>query len=254
MKPVVIFHHVPHELAGTLADALGAAGLRSEYVPLYGAAPPQPDLDRLAGLVVLGGPMNVDQTDEYPFLVPEVAWIRQATEARLPVLGVCLGAQLLAKALGAKVWQNPVKEIGWYPLELTPAAAVDPLFAGCLNAPGGGSPARAKTLQVFQWHGDTFDLPPGAVHLARSAACQHQAFRHGESAYGLQFHLEMTAEMIEDWLGNADNSRELAALDYIDPEAIRRQTPLELPTLQAVAARVFGQFATMCRRPSEKPG
>lgn len=248
MKPVLIFHHVPHEMAGTVADALDAAGLTAEYTLLYEAVPKRLDMTSVAGLVVLGGPMNVDETDEYPFLVPEVTWIREAVEARVPVLGVCLGAQLLAKALGAKVWHNHVKEIGWYPVELTPLAAADPLFAGCLDGMAGGSPTADGTFEVFQWHGDTFDLPPGAVHLARSAACENQAFRLGDSAYALQFHLEMTAEMIEDWLGNAENCRELAALDYIEPETIRRETPEQLPALQNIAARVFGRFAAMCCR------
>ena len=106
----------------------------------------------------------------------------------LPVLGICLGSQLLAKTLGARVYPNHVKEIGWYPVELTPAAADDPLFA------------QSGTRTMFQWHGDTFDLPSGAVHLARSPACENQAFRYGRRAYGLQFHIEMTAAMIDDWL------------------------------------------------------
>ena len=106
--------------------------------------------------------------------------------ADLPVLGICLGAQLLAKTLGARVYPNRVKEIGWYPIELTPAAADDPLFA------------QSGAQTVFQWHGDTFDLPAGAVHLARSPLCENQAFRYGHNAYGLQFHIEMTAAMIDD--------------------------------------------------------
>ena len=150
----------------------------------------------------------------YPFLADEVRWLRQAVEADLPVLGVCLGAQLLAKALGSRVFANRVKEIGWYEVELLPEAADDPLFCDV------ASPAT-----VFHWHGDTFDLPRGAVQLARSSQCENQAFRFGPSAYGLQFHLEMTAEMIDDWLCEANNCGELAGLDYIDPAAIRRQTP-----------------------------
>jgi GMP synthase (glutamine-hydrolysing) len=99
---------------------------------------------------------------------------------------------------------------------------------------------------MFQWHGDTFDLPAGTVHLARSRWCENQAFRYGQSAYGLQFHIEMTATMIHEWLTVPDNCRELAELDYIDPRKIRMQTPRELPKLQALAAEVFGHFAQMC--------
>ncbi len=150
-------------------------------------------------------------------------------------MGICLGSQLLAKTLGAKVYPGRRKEIGWYSVELTAAAADDRLFA------------QSGVRTVFQWHGDTFDLPAGAVHLARSPVCENQAFRYGSNAYGLQFHIEMTAAMIDDWLTEAGNCRELAELDYIDPRSIRAQTGEELPRLQALAADVLGRFAEMCQ-------
>ena len=231
---VLILRHAPHESGGTLETALQSAGLAYQYIDLYQAIPPRLPLDQAAGLVVLGGPMNVDEVDRYPFLLHDVLWIQQAVEGRLPVLGVCLGAQLLAKALGARVYPNGVKEIGWYSIEMTPAATEDPVFA------------HGGTQTVFQWHGDTFDLPSGAVHLARSPLCENQAFRYGPNAYGLQFHVEMTAAMIDAWLGEPGNCGELAELDYIDPEAIRNQTPRELPRLQALAGQMLGRFARMC--------
>ena len=237
MTPIPILRHVPHEPAGTLEDALAAAGLEFRYVDLFDATPTaaQLDLDRAPGLVVMGGPMNVDQTERYPFLAAEVGFIRRALDLRLPMLGICLGAQLLAKSAGARVFPNRVKEIGWYSIDLAPAAAADPLFAGC-----------GQSLGVFQWHGDTFDLPSGAVHLAASPLCPQQAFRAGPCAYGLQFHLEMTAAMIEDWLGEPGNCGELAALDYIDAEAIRAAAPQRLPALEVLARQVFGRFAALC--------
>ena len=140
--------------------------------------------------------MNVDEVEKYPHLAQEVEWIKQALAAGLPTLGICLGAQLLAKALGAKVYPNRVKEIGWYSAELTPHADRDPLFEG------GG-----KQITVFHWHGDTFDLPPGTVRLAESKLCRNQAFRYGRSAYGLQFHIEMTAELIDSWLAGIGELR-----------------------------------------------
>jgi GMP synthase (glutamine-hydrolysing) len=234
-QTVLILRHMPHEPGGTLETALTNAGLAFRYVDLYREIPADLPFDQAAGLIVLGGAMNVDEVEKYPFLARDVQWIEQAVESRLPMLGICLGAQLLAKTLGAKVYANRRKEIGWCPLKLLPAAADDPLFA------------QSGTRIVFQWHGDTFDLPAGAIHLARSPWCENQAFRYGPAAYGLQFHIEMTAGMIEDWLTEPGNCRELAALDYVDPQNIRAQTPQELPRLQAMAAEVLGRFAQMCR-------
>jgi GMP synthase (glutamine-hydrolysing) len=233
-KNVLILRHMPHEPGGTLETAFDLAGLRFQYFDLHQTVPDRLPLETACGLVALGGPMNVDEVERYQFLKLDVQWIEQALAAKLPFLGICLGSQLLAKTLGARVYPNRVKEIGWYPVELTSAAAVDPLFA------------QRGTRSMFQWHGDTFDLPAGTVHLARSRWCENQAFRYGQSAYGLQFHIEMTATMIHEWLTVPDNCRELAELDYIDPRKIRMQTPHELPKLQALAAEVFGHFAQMC--------
>jgi GMP synthase (glutamine-hydrolysing) len=238
-KPVLIIRQVAHEAAGTLENALAKARVEFQYLDLFHEYPYTFDCERYTGVVVMGGPMNVDEVEKHPFLGDEIRWIRQTIEAEIPLLGICLGSQLLAKACGAKVYPGPVKEIGWYPLELTIAAAADRLFAGC-----------GPKMTVFQWHGDTFDLPPGAVHLAQSPLCRNQAFRMGPSAYGLQFHIEMTSEMIEDWLTDSGNSGELASLDYIDPKLIRQKTPQELPGLQTLADIVLGRFAALCRERS----
>jgi len=237
MSPTVfLLRHVPHEGAGTLETALVRAGLDVRYVDLFQCALEPPPLGRAAGMVVLGGPMNVDEVERYPFLKLDVAWIQEAIERRVPLLGICLGAQLLAKALGSRVYPNPVKEIGWDRVDLTPAAAEDALFA------------RTGRLSVFQWHGDTFDLPDGAVLLAHGTACRHQAFRFGATAYGFQFHLEMTAAMIANWLAEPSNATDLSAIAGVDPvEKIRRLTPTRLPAMQTLAAEVFGRFGRMCR-------
>jgi GMP synthase (glutamine-hydrolysing) len=173
-----------------------------------------------------------------------VRWLERAAEARLPVLGVCLGAQLLAKATGSKVYPNEIKEIGWYEVQLLPEADDDPLFGG-IAKPQADS---IRQLTVFQWHGDTFDLPNGAVRLARSEQCENQAFRYGAAAFGLQFHLEVTAEIIESWLCDGGNCGELAGLSYIEPAAIRRETPGKLPGMERLGRVVFDRFVELCKR------
>jgi GMP synthase (glutamine-hydrolysing) len=230
-RDVLILRHMLQESAGTLEAALARAGLNCRYIDLFREVPERLPLDQAAGMIVLGGPMNVDEVDKYPFLKLDVQWIRQALDARLPLLGICLGAQLLAKTLGSQVYRNPVKEIGWYRADWLPPAADDPLFA------------QTGTSRVFQWHSDTFILPKDAVLLAQGSSCRNQAFRWGTNAYGLQFHIEMTAEMIEQWLVQA---RERNELNYAGVSAIRLQTPMFLPEMQQLAADVFDRFARLC--------
>jgi len=138
-------------------------------------------------IVILGGPMSVNDTAEYPYLREEVELIRKALSSGKKLLGICLGAQLMAKALNSKVFPGDVKEIGWYPVELTEEAREDEIFS-----------RFPQSFEVFQWHGETFDLPPGTVHIAQSQFYPNQAFRIGKS-YALQFHFEVTAEMVKDW-------------------------------------------------------
>jgi GMP synthase (glutamine-hydrolysing) len=148
-----------------------------------------PKLDHFTHIVILGGPMNVYEEDLYPFLRDEDLFIKEAVQRGKFILGICLGAQLIAKALGAKVFKAPVKEIGWYDVSLTEIGANDPLFSNL-----------SKIFPVFQWHGDTFEIPKGGKLLVTSTSVPHQAFRYGENTYGLQFHLEVTEEMIHEWM------------------------------------------------------
>jgi len=146
------------------------------------------------GLVLLGGPMNVDQTDAFPFLKEEIRLLGQALRRQLPALGICLGAQLLAQAAGGSVRHGPSPEIGWFPIRLTSEGRKDPLFSGL-----------PEKFMTFHWHGDTYELPSKAAHLASSERYAQQAFRIGERAYGVQFHGEVTPEMVEQWAGESSS-------------------------------------------------
>ncbi len=184
----VVLQHVHYEGPGAIAAAVREAGAQLEVVRIDNADPvPDPDAaGALAGLVVMGGPMGVH--DDLPWLEPERALLRAAVEAGRPVLGVCLGAQQLAAALGAAVVAGPEPECGVGEVHLTPEAFVDPVFG----------PAPTP-LPCVHWHGDTFALPDGAVRLAGNAAYENQAFRFGTRAYGLQFHVEVTASLVGHW-------------------------------------------------------
>lgn len=231
-KRLLVFQHVPHEILGTLHPMLKNAGFRIRYVNFGRPDQTIPTLRNYDGLVVLGGPMNVDQTDEYPYLAPEVEAIEEFVRMDVPVLGICLGSQLIAKALGACVRKNPRKEIGWYDLSTTAEGKKDPLL-------GGFGPVE----KVFQWHGDTFDVPSGAARLAESPLCANQAFRYGDKVYGFQFHLEVDEPMIERWLVAPVNRKEIEELgDEVSPDVIRSQTPGYMKGLTKLSERTFGGF------------
>jgi GMP synthase-like glutamine amidotransferase len=234
MKPVLVLRHTPHCPLGSIATFLADGGLDYRYVDLFADVPRRLPLEESSGLVVLGGPMSVNDTDQYPFLLPELVWIKEAVDQQVPTLGVCLGAQLLAKSLGERVYPNHRKEIGWFDIELLPSAADDALLGGC----------RAVET-VFQWHGDTFDLPSGAVHLAMSPACPNQAFRCGPCAYGVQFHVEMTPELMAEWFDEPDLHSQIG--NHADPQAIRADAPKKFPAMNALSGRLLSRFAMLCR-------
>lgn len=225
-KRVFVFRHVPFEDLGLIRGPLQGRGVSIEYADLYRQGAAVPDVTRASGLIFMGGPMSAN--DDLSCLRQEMALIARAVERGQPVLGVCLGAQLIAKALGAKVYRNAVKEIGWFEIHLTEAAARDALFAGL-------GPAET----VFHWHGETFDLPPGAAWLAYSEACRNQAFRAGANVYGLQFHLEVTPGMIEDWCAQDANCVDVRELDA--PIDARRNSG----RLAELASMVFSRWCDL---------
>jgi GMP synthase (glutamine-hydrolysing) len=181
-------HYFQHVAFEDLADIEDWARLHQHTVSgtrFYLNEPP-PDLDKIDALVVLGGPMNIYEEDKYPWLAAEKRAIGEALASGKRMLGICLGSQLIAAALGAEVVPNPQKEIGWFPVRFTDKAMNLPLFQGLPQTP-----------TVFHWHGDTYPLPAGALHLAESQACKNQGYLYGDKVLGLQFHLEYNRQAIQ---------------------------------------------------------
>lgn len=225
---VVAFRHIPFEGLGLIQSAIEKRGTAVELVDLFRGDTTAPDLPGAAGLIFMGGPMSVN--DDLPYLRQEMEYIRQAIGRGQPVLGVCLGAQLIAKAMGAEVYRNPAKEVGWFDIQPTEAGRQDPLLS-----------ALDDRETVLHWHGETFDLPPGATWLAYSDACRNQAFRLGANVYGLQFHLEVTPEMIADWCRQDANCGDVRELESpIDPH--RNQA-----RLAALSKLVFGRWCALLK-------
>jgi GMP synthase (glutamine-hydrolysing) len=188
-------------------------------------------MDGAGCLILLGGPMGVYEAERYPFLADEIRLVERALREDKPVLGVCLGSQLLASALGAEVSPSGGKEIGWHPVTLTGAASNDPIW-GEVESP----------LTAYHWHGDVFELPKGAVSLASSRQTECQAYRYGQNAYGILFHLEVTREIVEDMV--AAFGDELRA-EGLDGGAILSDTQRYLPELQRVGKGLFNRWARL---------
>ncbi len=224
---IYALYHTPTETVGAIEDVLKKMNLPYREVHLYKGDGFPRDTHLLSGLIVMGGPMNVDDVADYPFLLEEVRLIEKLIDEKKPVLGICLGAQLIAKALGSKVYKNSEKEVGWHPIQLTEAAKSDPVFS-----------ALPQELTVLHWHGDTFHLPNGAVHLARSPRCENQAFRWGENTYALQFHLEVTPAMVTSWVKSIDGKKDVQDAGE-KTEDILNQTPDAFSHLQPHAEKIF---------------
>ncbi len=217
---------VVHELdAGA-----GVFGEFATWVPSTGPPPPMPD-----ALLVFGGSMHVDQNDGHPWLEPEKQFLRDALSRAVPILGVCLGSQLLAEAAGASPHRIPEPEIGWYDIEITEAGAADPLLG-----------PLAPSVELFEWHHYVAPLPPGAVELARTPACV-QAFRiEGKPAWGLQFHAEVTRENLWSWLDGWENAE--ASGTSFDPERIRSESELRIEGQNEVGRGIAERFLAEAAR------
>lgn len=198
----VILQHDPIDGPGSLTSWLPRHTSTQELVRLY-QGDTLPDPTKVDLLLILGGPMSVNDEEKFPWLRPEKVFIRQIIDRQRPVLGICLGAQLIASALGAKVRANRHKEIGWHEIE------------GVTSC----SPLTLPSMPLFQWHGETFDLPDQAILLARTEACEHQAFLYRENILGLQFHPEVTPELVELFISTGND--EFVPSPYVQsPERI----------------------------------
>ncbi|AJE04006.1 type 1 glutamine amidotransferase [Geobacter pickeringii] len=220
---IAVIQNDPEVPAGTYAEQLEGEKIPFRLVKMY-AGDVVPAVGDLRAAVVLGGAMGVHDTARHPFLLDVTRFVGGAVERGLPFLGICLGGQLLADALGAAVTSGAHGEKGTLPVVLTPAGEADPLFAGI-----------SREFLTFQWHDDTFAVPPGGTLLASSPACPHQAFRVGNAAYGLQFHPEVTPAIVDTWARWDHGTAPLAERFLADFEA-------GAPSYRPASQRLFANF------------
>ncbi len=233
MKNILVLQHETHEGLGAFEPLFKSGGrtLTICNLALGNTVPSSEELCAFDGVVILGGPMSANDGGKIPFIQDEIDRVKDILSLKLPLLGVCLGAQIIAKALGGKVTKGPQKEIGWYPLQLTLSSNKDVIFGGL------SSPAI-----LFQWHGETFELPSGAIKLASSTLYSNQAFRYTDRIYGLQFHCEMTDFMIRDWIEKGKQEIEDAGLSA---EMILEMMPKYLPTLRHWAHQIANKWLAL---------
>jgi GMP synthase-like glutamine amidotransferase len=229
------FQHVPFEGLGSIEPWLKKAGYWITNTKFFESTD-LPDSNAIDLLIVMGGPMSVNDEDIFPWLVREKEFIRDMIRSGKPVMGICLGAQLIASAMGAAVYRNPVKEIGWYAINGV-SFADRSIFS---------FPERSE---VFHWHGETFDLPAGAIRLAGSKGCENQAFQIGRSVIGLQFHLETTPESAEKMVLHCRD--ELIPSQYVQTE---EEILSVKPEIYRTINRMMDNILTFLQRSYGQPG
>ncbi len=229
MKHVLFIQHGEQDHPGLFATVLRERGFALDIVQAGTGEAVPTDLNPWSGIAVGGGGMSAYETERYPFLRDEEVLIRSARAAGKPLLGMCLGAQLMAGALGGKVFPNRAKEIGFYDIRFTPAAEDDPLWAG-----------HTAPFQPVQWHGDTFSLPPGAVLLASSDLTENQLFRLDEWSYGLQFHLEIDVPVLTEMVETDDG---WLPQNGVDPQQFLTEARVAIPKVEDIAYSVFSRWA-----------
>jgi len=211
---------------GLIESLIRRNGWQMETIePARGQGLPE-NLDGIAAVIILGGPMSANDTDIYPFLQDELTFIEKVLAEEMPFLGICLGAQLLAKTCGARVFRAPQGEIGWHSIDITEEGQKDILFRDI-----------AKNIMVFQWHEDTFGIPEKGRHLAKSDVCRNQAFKIGSNAYGIQFHIETTEDMVKSWMAGLEEN--------IDAEKIINDTAMIMDLFQLQHEQIMTNFARL---------
>ena len=229
MKPVIIFRFLAREGAGYLGDFLSAQNIPWQLREIDEGKPVPASILAYSGMVLMGGPMSVNE--DLPWIAPILALIREAIDNDIAVLGHCLGGQLISKALGATITPNAVKEIGWGEVKVSQNAAAKHWFGSI------------QTFNAFHWHGETFSLPQGAIHLLASPYCQNQAWSIGKHV-AFQTHIEMTTEMVQKWCeeGAPELSESAASPAAQQAEAMQQELPLHIFFLQKVAKQVYAQW------------
>jgi len=234
MNPVLCVRNDPDDTLGGAVAVFGEQRLPVVKLDAFEAGARWPGLEEISGLVVFGGEMNADETDRYPYLLIQRQLMRRAVDAGLPVLGICLGAQMLARALGARVYRAPIRELGFKPIRVTDAGGHDALLG-----------AFQTGDRVFQWHEDTFELPAGADLLATGDDVPIQAFRLGRNAWGVQFHFEVDAQGVEAWLRAAEPSLERVWKRSADE--VRNELRIYLDAQQLRSRVLLAAFAEQVR-------
>ena len=231
MKPVAIFRYARSEGPGHFATFLSEHGLHFQLIRLDENEPVPSSVDDFCGLGFMGGPMSAN--DEYAWTQPVLSLMREAVDKRVPVIGHCLGGQMLSRALGGRVTRAEIKEIGWVPVTVDPVPAAREWFDG------------TSAFDTFEWHEDTFTVPPGGERILTGKTCVNQAYVVDGIHLGMQCHVEVNAEMIETWcrIGISDIDQNFGKSPAVqDAATIRGEMPKKLPTLTATATKLYARW------------